>query len=129
MKITKFETRLVNLAFKTPIKTALHDMRSVGCCLLTLFTDSGLKGEAYLFTLNGDRLKAFDEMLNGLSDFVVGRDPHYVSLIWEDIWKAINPTGYKGVTISALSTIDTACWDLIGKTAEKPLHHNFWRLP
>ena len=34
-------------------------------------------------------------------------------------------TGHKGVTISALSTIDTACWDLIGKAAEKPLHHIF----
>lgn len=125
MKITKFETRLVNLALKKPIRTALHNMRSVGCCLLTLYTDSGLKGEAYLFTLNSNRLKVFDEMLIGLSDFVVGRDPHYITAIWDDIWIAINPTGHKGITISALSTIDTACWDLIGKAAEKPLHHIF----
>ena len=125
MKITHVETRLVNLPFEAPIKTAVHDMRSVGCCLLSLKTDEGLVGEGYLFTLNSVRLKAFDEMVRGFEHVLIGRDPHYVSAIWEDIWKEINPTGHKGVTISALSTIDTACWDLIGKAADKPLHHLF----
>jgi L-alanine-DL-glutamate epimerase-like enolase superfamily enzyme len=64
-------------------------------------------------------------MLRGLSEMAVGRDPHYVTALWEDIWTEINPTGHKGVTISALSAIDTACWDLIGKAAERPLHHIF----
>lgn len=125
MKITKLETQLVNLPLLKPIKTAIHDMRSVGCVLLRLRTDVGLTGEAYLFTLNAVRLKAFDEMVRGFDDTIIGRDPHHVTGIWEDIWAAINPTGHKGVTISALSTIDTACWDLIGKAAEKPLHHIF----
>ena len=125
MKITHVETRLVNLPFEAPIKTAVHDMRSVGCCLLSLKTDEGLVGQGYLFTLNSVRLKAFDEMVRGFEHVLIGRDPHYVSAIWEDIWKEINPTGHKGVTISALSTIDTACWDLIGKAADKPLHHLF----
>ena len=125
MKITKLETQIVNLPLPKPIKTAIHDMRSVGCVLLRLRTDEGLTGEAYLFTLNGVRLKAFDEMLRGFKDLVIGRDPHHVTGIWEDIWAEINPTGHKGVTISALSVIDTACWDLIGKAAEKPLHHIF----
>jgi len=125
MKITKIETQLVNLPFDEPIKTAVHDMRSVGCCLLSLHTDQGLTGQAYLFTLNGVRLKAFDEMLRGFDHLILGRDPHFVTGIWEDIWAEINPAGHKGVTISALSTIDTACWDLIGKAANKPLHHLF----
>lgn len=125
MKITKLETQLVNLPLPKPIKTAIHDMRSVGCVLLRLRTDAGLTGEAYLFTLNAVRLKAFDEMVRGFESFVIGRNPHHVTGIWEDIWIGINPTGHKGVTISALSVIDTACWDLIGKAAEKPLHHIF----
>jgi len=125
MKIIKLDTRLAELPFEKPIRTALHDMRSVGCVCLTLLTDEGLRGEAYLFTLNGARLKAFDEMLRGFELFVLGRDPHYVTEIWEDIWAEINPTGHKGVTISALSTIDTACWDIIGKAVDKPLHHIF----
>lgn len=29
------------------------------------------------------------------------------------------------MTVSTLSAIDTACWELIGKAANKPLHHLF----
>jgi L-alanine-DL-glutamate epimerase-like enolase superfamily enzyme len=125
MKITGFKTSCVEVPLAEPVKTAIHDMRSVGCVLLHLETDEGLVGESYLFTLNAVRLKAFDEMLKGFAHQVVGRDPHYVEAIWQDIWAEINPSGHKGVTISALSTIDTACWDLLGKAANKPLHHVF----
>lgn len=125
MKITRADTEIVSLPIEPPIATAIHQIRSVGCVLLRLRTDEGLVGEAYLFALNGARIKAFDEMLRGLAERAVGRDPHYVAGIWEDIWGEINPSGQRGVTISALSTIDTACWDLIGKSAGKPLHHIF----
>ncbi|MCV9999248.1 mandelate racemase/muconate lactonizing enzyme family protein [Pararhizobium sp. YC-54] len=125
MKITALKTRLTNVPFVKPIRTAIHDMRSVGCLLVYLETDEGLVGQSYIFTLNAVRLKAFDEMVRGFSHRVVGQDPHYVTAINSAIWSDINPTGYAGVTISALSAIDTACWDLVGKAMDKPLHHVF----
>ena len=64
MKVIDANTRIVELPLAKPITTALHDMRSVGCVLLTLRTDDGVEGEAYAFTLNGSRIKAFDEMLS-----------------------------------------------------------------
>ncbi len=125
MKITALRTQLVQLPIEKPIATAIHSIDSVGCVLLSLETDQGLVGESYVFTINALRLRVFDEMINGLEHQVIGRNPHYVSAIWQNIWNEINPTGHKGVTISALSAIDTACWDLIGKSANKPLHHLF----
>ena len=125
MKITRLHTQIVNIPLDAPIATAIHDISSVGCVLLTLETDQGLVGESYVFSINAVRIKAFDEMIIGFSHQVLGRDPHFVSAIWQDIWQEINPTGHKGLTISALSAIDTACWDLIGKAANKPLHHLF----
>ena len=125
MKITKLKTQLVNLPLDKPISTAIHSMVSVGCVCVSLETDKGLVGESYIFSLNAVRLKAFDEMVKGLAYFVIDQDPHYVSAIWANIWKEINPSGHKGVTVSALSALDTACWDLIGKSADKPLHHVF----
>jgi len=125
MKITKLKTQLVDLPLDKEISTAIHTMRSVGCVCVTLETDQGLHGEAYVFALNAIRIKAFDEMIKGFAHQVVGQDPHYVSAIWNNLWADINPSGHKGVTVSALSAIDTACWDLIGKAADKPLHHLF----
>ncbi|MGH1543149.1 MAG: mandelate racemase/muconate lactonizing enzyme family protein [Arenicella sp.] len=125
MKITAVNTQKVNVPLARPVKTAIHDIRSVGCVLLNLETDSGIQGESFIFTINAVRLQAFEEMIRGFSHQVLGKNPHYVGAIWNNIWQEINPTGHKGVTISALSAIDTACWDIVGKTAKKPLHQLF----
>ncbi|WP_211254274.1 mandelate racemase/muconate lactonizing enzyme family protein [Enterovibrio calviensis] len=125
IKITAIKRQKVALPFTHPIKTAIHDMRSVGCLLVTIETNQGVVGESYLFTLNGARLNAFDEMVKGLGEFFEGENPRYIEGIWQRIWSEINPTGHKGVTIAALSALDTACWDLNGKLAELPLHHLF----
>ena len=125
MKITAFNTRLVDLPLEKPISTAIHQMKSVGCVLLELETDQGLVGESYVFTLNAVRLKALNEMLLGFADHVVGQDPHFVAAIWQSMWNAMNPIGHKGFSIAALTAVDTACWDLIGKAAEQPLHRLF----
>ena len=125
MKITRCKTRLVEVPFERPIATAIHQMRSVGCVLLQLETDQGLIGESYVFTLNGVRLKALHEMLLGFFHQVEGRDPHNIGAIGQAMWDEMNPIGHKGFSIAALTAIDTACWDLIGKAANQPLHRLF----
>ncbi|MBS1254630.1 MAG: D-galactarolactone cycloisomerase [Deltaproteobacteria bacterium] len=125
MKITKLKTVPVNLPLEKPIATAIHTIRSVGCVLVYLETDQGITGESYVFTFNAARLKVFDEMINSFAHHLEGQDPRYVEGIWQKIWSEINPIGHKGVTIYALSALDTACWDLIGKYSEMPLHHIF----
>jgi L-alanine-DL-glutamate epimerase-like enolase superfamily enzyme len=125
VKITRLVTRLVEVPFERPIATAIHEMRSVGCVLLQLETDQGLVGESYVFTLNAVRLKALHEMLLGFTHQVEGRDPHSVGAIGQAMWAEMNPIGHKGFSIAALTAVDTACWDLIGKAAQQPLHRLF----
>jgi len=125
MKITEFKTTLIEISLEKRIKTSIHDMRNVGCVLLELETDQGLTGESYVFSLNGVRLSALHETVRGFSHLVTGREPHFINAIFDDMWKEMNPIGHKGYPIAALSAIDTACWDLIGKAAEQPLHKIF----
>ena len=125
MKTTRFKTTLVDVPLERPIETAIHSMRSVGCVLLELETDAGITGESYVFTLNGVRLKALHEMLRGFAHQVEGRDPHDLEAINADMWQEMNPIGHAGFSIAALSAIDTACWDAVGKAAGQPLHRLF----
>ena len=125
MKITRFKTTLVDVPLQNPISTAIHQVKTVGYVLLELETDQGLVGESCVLTLNAVRLKALHEMLLGFAHQVEGRDPHFIARIWQDIWNEMNSIGHKGFSIAALTAIDVACWDLVGKAAGLPLHKVF----
>jgi L-alanine-DL-glutamate epimerase-like enolase superfamily enzyme len=121
MLIEGFETALVEVPLPRSSSTSIHRMTSVGCVLLTLRTDDGLTGEGMAFTLNADRIRAFDETVRGFAPYVIGQDPRNVEKVFADVWTALNPTGHKGITIGALSAIDVALWDIVGKAANMPL--------
>jgi L-alanine-DL-glutamate epimerase-like enolase superfamily enzyme len=115
----------VEIPLDKPIRTAIHDVRTLGCVLVYLDTDEGTSGEAYNFTMNAARLDILQAMIESLAPHVVGRDPHAVEGIWDAMWRDINFFGHKGVSIFAISTLDTACWDLVGKAAGQPLYKLF----
>lgn len=125
MKITRIRTYNVSLPLQQPLITAIHRSDTLGVLAVVLETDSDLVGESYLFALNRDRLPAFDAMINSLAQFVVGQDPVYVEKIWQQMWLDCNPVGHKGVAICAMSALDTALWDLVGKRANMPLYQLF----
>jgi L-alanine-DL-glutamate epimerase-like enolase superfamily enzyme len=123
IRIESVTTDLVDLPFPQPIGTAIHAIRSAGCCVVTVRCTDGAIGQGHLFTINAERLRSFDEMVRGLAEaFVVGRDVRYLEAIWHDVFRAVNPAGQAGVTISALATIDVACWDALARRLDQPLH-------
>lgn len=125
MRVNDVTTRAIGFALPRPVGTALHSIESVGCVLVDVRTDAGAAGHSFVFTINADRLAAFSAMIEGLADHVVGRDPHDTEGIWHDCWMAVNPSGHKGVTISAMSALDVACWDAAARSADLPLHKMF----
>lgn len=125
MKITNVRMKKVEIPLQKPLITAIHKTESVGCVLLSIETDTGLVGENYVFALNKERLCVFESMINSLTQFVIGQNPLYVEKIWEQMWADCNPVGQKGISVSAISAIDTALWDLIGKQAGLPLYQLF----
>jgi len=57
-----------------------------------------------------------------LARFVEGQDPRNVELMWDQMWRATMPYGRKGVTIHAISAVDLALWDLLGKIRKEPIY-------
>lgn len=57
-----------------------------------------------------------------LKRFPVGQDPYNVELIWDQMWRATLPYGRKGLTIQAISAVDVAIWDLLGKLRDEPIY-------
>jgi L-rhamnonate dehydratase len=57
-----------------------------------------------------------------LSRFVEGQDPRNVEVIWDQMWRATLPYGRKGLAIHAISAVDLAIWDSLGKLRGEPIY-------
>ncbi|GFO05302.1 L-rhamnonate dehydratase [Plakobranchus ocellatus] len=57
-----------------------------------------------------------------LSRFVEGQDPRDVELMWDQMFRATLNYGRKGLPIQAISAVDLALWDLLGKLRNEPVY-------
>jgi len=87
---------------------------------LWIHTDAGISGIGEPF-LEGHPEAVIAEV-NRLAEVLIGQDPRQIELLWEMMYNA--GLGYKGgpVTMSAISGIDMALWDIVAKEAGKPLY-------
>lgn len=53
---------------------------------------------------------------------LIGRDPFDRQVVWDHLYNAFRDNGQKGVTIQALSAIDIALWDIMGKAVNRPVY-------
>lgn len=56
-----------------------------------------------------------------LAPLVIGADPFDYAYIWEKMYRRSHAWGRKGIGMIAISAIDIAVWDLMGKLAGKPV--------
>ena len=58
-----------------------------------------------------------------LSQFVEGQNVRNISYIWEQCWRASIHYSRKGLGVHAISAIDLALWDLLGKVKNEPVYN------
>ncbi len=82
-------------------------------------TDTGLRG---LGTVGGGRARLAPAIIEDqFKALIVGRSPFDVELIWEQLYRASQFYGRRGVVIDVISGIDIALWDLLGKALGQPV--------
>ncbi|WP_375451356.1 L-rhamnonate dehydratase [uncultured Devosia sp.] len=55
--------------------------------------------------------------------FIVGQDARNLNAIWDQLYRASLPYGRKGLPIMAISAVDLALWDLVGKVRSEPVYN------
>ena len=56
-----------------------------------------------------------------LTPLVIGEDPFDYSYIWEKMYRRTHAWGRRGLGMVAISAIDIALWDIMGKITNKPV--------
>ncbi len=88
--------------------------------LVRVHTDEGLIGLGETV----DKIPGSRGALHGtLAPLLLGRDPLDIEGIWQDLADTILYHGFAGAEMRALSAIDLALWDLMGKVYGAPVYH------
>jgi L-rhamnonate dehydratase len=133
MKITEVRTRVVQWEGKTvPLPphfctnpmdlltfgdASMGNFAFHGWVVVEIFTDTGLVGigNAALSPLVTKTL--IDTYFQPL---LIGADPWDTEYLWQQMYRRTIAFGRKGVAMVAISAVDIALWDLLGKDAKQP---------
>jgi L-alanine-DL-glutamate epimerase-like enolase superfamily enzyme len=96
------------------------DARSI--LVLEAETQGGIVGMGYLLLFRPGIRTIVACLEETIIPRVVGKDASAVEAIWQDLWQATMAYGRGGITVMAMSALDIALWDAIGKRAKLPLH-------
>ena len=79
-------------------------------------TDKGIKGY-------GNGGPGGGQVVTGhLAKLMMGRDPFDIERNWDICWRSTMSYGRMGVTMNAISGLDMALWDIVGKALNMPIY-------
>jgi L-rhamnonate dehydratase len=60
---------------------------------------------------------------NHYARFLMGEDARAINRFWDQMYRASLPYGRKGLPLMAISAVDLALWDLVGKVRGEPVYN------
>lgn len=86
-------------------------------------TDEGITGWGEITTYPGPVAnKAIASVTRAFGEMIVGEDPASIEAIWHKLFRSVTYMGTRGATTAAISGIDIALWDILGKSLGKPIY-------
>ena len=122
MRITDIETLILRLPETVDAGDSSQDL-----LIVRVLTDTGLVGLGEADTSPEVGRAVIDaplshEVCRGLRGIVVGRDPFDRGALWHEMYRDTMFYGRGGVVAQAISAVDLALWDLIGKATGLPAY-------
>ncbi|MBN9657221.1 MAG: L-rhamnonate dehydratase [Acidobacteria bacterium] len=135
MKITEVRTRVVEWRGKTvppqphfctnPMdllnlpNDSMAGFRFHGWLIVEIFTDTGHVGIGNAALSPRVTKQAIDLYLKPL---LLGKDPYETEFLWQHMYRATMAFGRAGIGMVAISAVDIALWDLMGKASGQPVY-------
>ena len=122
MKITSVEGIILRLPERQAVADGTQDD-----LLIRIETDDGIVGYGEVDSSPEVGKAVIDAEMShgtcyGLREVLIGMDPFDIEQIWEVMYRRTNYYGRLGVAMHAMSGVDMALWDILGKAAGRPVH-------
>jgi D-galactarolactone cycloisomerase len=118
MRIADVKTHVLEAKLSEPFAWSFNSTSVRGACLVEIVCEDGTIGWGECFgppALNAAIVAAFRPHL-------VGTDPLASDRIWMHLYNHFRDQGQRGLTVTALSGVDVALWDVKGKHFGAPVH-------
>lgn len=122
MKITRIEAIPLGYPLDEPLRWGAMVVHVKGGIIVRIHTDEGIIGigeaglsAAYFPTVG----PVINELL---APALIGEDPLQINRIWEKTHGLTHMWGRRGIETYAISGIDIALWDILGKVANQPVY-------
>jgi L-alanine-DL-glutamate epimerase-like enolase superfamily enzyme len=93
-----------------------------GGIIVQISTDEGLIGIGEA-GFSAEYFSTVGPIINErLAPLLIGEDPTMINKLWERMFNATHMWGRRGVETYALSGVDIALWDLLGKISNQPIY-------
>jgi L-rhamnonate dehydratase len=122
MKITDIRTRFLRLPDPAISGDNLQDL-----LIVEVHTNAGITGIGEVHT-NPLAARAiidsigFHTSSRGLKEVLLGENPLEIGRLWDKMYSLTQSYGRRGLLINAISGIDIALWDLLGKALKAPIY-------
>jgi L-alanine-DL-glutamate epimerase-like enolase superfamily enzyme len=97
---------------------SMSGFRFLGWLIVEIETDSGHVGIGNAALSPRLTKQTIDLYLKPL---LLGKDPYDIEFLWQLMYRSTMAFGRKGVGMVAISAIDIALWDILGKAARQPV--------
>jgi L-rhamnonate dehydratase len=135
MKITEIRTRVMRWHGKTAAlpphfctnpmdllqlpEASMQTFTFHGWLVVEVFTDDGHAGLGNAALAPLVTKQVIDLYLKPL---LIGQDPWDIERLWQHMYRKTMAFGRKGIGMAAISAVDIALWDLLGKSAKQPVY-------
>jgi L-alanine-DL-glutamate epimerase-like enolase superfamily enzyme len=122
MKIASVTCRMLQGTLDKPIQFGIGAFPTFSATLVEIRTDDGIAGIGECIVRKAPQVTkaVIDQML---APVILGRDPHDVEGLWDEMFAQLRGWGhYRGFVFEAMSGIDTALWDVLGKASGLPVY-------
>ncbi|HXQ96936.1 MAG TPA: L-rhamnonate dehydratase [Candidatus Limnocylindrales bacterium] len=90
-----------------------------GWLVVEIFTDDGLVGIGNAALAPPITKQVIDLYLKPL---LIRQDPWDLEFLWQHMYRRTMAFGRKGIGMAAISAVDIALWDILGKSAKQPVY-------
>ena len=123
MKIKRVTAHPLSTPLEVPFAFSQGWVKRRSATIVEIETDDGLVGwgEAFAQGLEPPQIAAA-VVAHALAPLIEGEDAYATEVLWHRMYHATRDYGRKGSVIAAISAVDIALWDLVGKAYGQPVH-------